>query len=329
MILREVAALRKKVVGTLTRRRPASRMRRYIVRETQMDSAAPKVWRDFDQASLDAAYDQSVYAPNQDAIKDRRMMMGAIALERIGPPQVIAYGAGANETYDLYRAAGANRPLAIYVHGGAWRAGRARDFAALAEPFVRAGAHVAILDFDLIQDCGGNLFPMIDQARRATAQICMRAADYGADPARIHLIGHSSGAHMAGCVATTDWETGFGLSPAPLRGAMLFSGMYELEPVRLSKRSRYVAFTDAMVEELSAIRHIDRIRCPLLLAYGTLETPEFQRQTRDFHDAVISAGKPARLFVGTGYNHFEILETLANPYGLLGAAALEQMGLAP
>jgi len=134
---------------------------------------------------------------------------------------------------------------------------------------------------------------------------------------------------MAGCVATTDWETGFGLSPAPLRGAMLFSGMYELEPVRLSKRSRYVAFTDAMVEELSAIRHIDRIRCPLLLAYGTLETPEFQRQTRDFHDAVINAGKPARLFIGTGYNHFEILETLANPYGLLGAAALEQMGLAP
>lgn len=292
-----------------------------------MHSATPKVWRDFDQASLDAAYDQSVYAPNQDAIKDRRIMMGAIALERIGQPEVIAYGTGVNETFDLYRTAGVNRPLAIYVHGGAWRAGRARDFAALAEPFVRAGAHVAILDFDLIQDCGGDLFPMIDQARRATAQICARAADYGADQTRIHLIGHSSGAHMAGCVATTDWARQFGLSSAPLRGAMLFSGMYELEPVRLSARSRYVAFTDKMVEELSAIRRIAHIHCPLLLAYGTLESPEFQRQTRDFHEAVLQAGKPARLLVGTGYNHFEILETLANPYGLLGAAALEQMGL--
>jgi arylformamidase len=105
--------------------------------------------------------------------------------------------------------------------------------------------------------------------------------------------------------------------------------MYDLEPVRLSKRSRYVAFTDAMVEELSAIRRLDRVTCPLLLAHGTLETPEFQRQTRDFHAALLETGKPARLIVGTGYNHFEILETLANPYGLLGHPALEQMGLTP
>ncbi|MDB5643129.1 MAG: esterase/lipase [Hyphomicrobiales bacterium] len=294
-----------------------------------MQSAAPKVWRDYHQEALDACYDQSVYAPNQDAIKDRRAMMARLVIERLGAPEVISYGPGANETFELYRANGENLPLAIFVHGGAWRAGRAREFAALAEPFVRAGAHFAILDFDLIQDCGGDLFPMIDQARRATAQICVKAADYGADPSRIHLIGHSSGGHMAGCVATTDWTAQFGLRPDLLRGAMLFSGMYELEPVRLSKRSRYVAFTDRMVEELSAIRRLEHINCPLLLAYGTLETPEFQRQTRDFHAAVQESGKPARLLVGTGYNHFEILETLANPYGLLGQAALEQMGLAP
>jgi arylformamidase len=290
--------------------------------------AAAKVWRDYEQAALDAAYDQSAYAPNQEAIKDRRGMMAGMALARLGEPEVIAYGAGMNETFDLYRAKGHDLPLAIYIHGGAWRAGRARDFAALAEPFVRAGAHMAILDFDLIQDCDGDLFRMVEQARRATAQICARAREYGADPARIHLIGHSSGGHMAGCVASTDWEKDFGLSPNVLRGAMLFSGMYELEPVRLSARSRYVAFTDSMVNELSAIRRIDYIHCPLLLAYGTLETPEFQRQTRDFHAAVLEAGKPARLLVGTGYNHFEILETLTNPYGLLGHAALEQMGLA-
>ncbi len=66
---------------------------------------------------------------------------------------------------------------------------------------------------------------------------------------------------------------------------------------------------------------------PLVLAYGTCETPEFQRQTRDFFAAVTAAGKPARLLVGEGYNHFELLETLANPYGLIGRAALEQMGL--
>jgi hypothetical protein len=66
-----------------------------------------------------------------------------------------------------------------------------------------------------------------------------------------------------------------------------------------------------------------------IVGYGTFETPEFQRQSRDFAAAVKAAGKPAELLVGEGYNHFEMPETLANPYGLLGRAALEQMKLAP
>jgi arylformamidase len=97
--------------------------------------------------------------------------------------------------------------------------------------------------------------------------------------------------------------------------------------VRLSKRSQYVAFTDAVVDELSAIRHIDRLACPVVLAYGTHESPEFQRQSRDFAAAVQAAGKRAEIFVAENYNHFEIGETLANPYGLLGRAALTMMGL--
>ena len=294
----------------------------------QNATSAPKVWLDMDQAALDAAYDQAVYAPNQKAVHERRILMSAIALQRLSEPEIIPYGSGANHTFDLYRTKGRNRPLAIYVHGGAWKNGRARDFAGLAELFVNAGAHCAIVDFDLVQDCNGDLRPMMEQVRRATAKICAEASTYNADPARIHVVGHSSGAHMGGCIVTTDWQKDFGLSQNILRGGILLSGMYELEPVRRSKRSEYVAFNDDTVEKLSAIRHIDKLHCPLILAYGTLETPEFQRQTREFHAAVSDAGKRADLYIGTGYNHFELLETLANPYGLLGHPALKQMGLA-
>ena len=63
-------------------------------------------------------------------------------------------------------------------------------------------------------------------------------------------------------------------------------------------------------------------------AYGTYETPEFQRQSRDFAAALKVAGKPVTLLVGEGYNHFEMPETFASPYGLLGRAVLEQMKLA-
>jgi arylformamidase len=103
--------------------------------------------------------------------------------------------------------------------------------------------------------------------------------------------------------------------------------MYDLTPVRLSARSNYVEFDDMTVAALSPIRHLDRLHAPLIIAYGTCETPEFQRQNRQFAAAVAAAGKPVRLLVGEHYNHFELAETLANPYGLLGRAALELMGL--
>ena len=104
--------------------------------------------------------------------------------------------------------------------------------------------------------------------------------------------------------------------------------MYDLEPVRLSKRSSYVKFTDAMVEKLASQRHLEGLHTPLILAYGTCETPEFQRQTQGFLRRGCAIGKPAELIVGEAYNHFELLETLANPYGLIGRAMLAQMGLA-
>ena len=103
--------------------------------------------------------------------------------------------------------------------------------------------------------------------------------------------------------------------------------MYDLAPVRLSHRNSYVKFTDEMVEALSPERHIDRLRAPLIVAYGTYETPEFRRQARDFAAAVRAAGKPVELLVGENYSHMELPETLCNPYGLLGSAVIEQMGL--
>jgi arylformamidase len=103
--------------------------------------------------------------------------------------------------------------------------------------------------------------------------------------------------------------------------------MYDLTPVRLSARGNYVEFDDATVAALSPIRHLDRLDAPLIVAYGTCETSEFQRQNREFAAAVKAAGKPVRLLVGENYNHFELPETLGNPYALLGRAALDLMGL--
>jgi arylformamidase len=144
---------------------------------------------------------------------------------------------------------------------------------------------------------------------------------------RLYLGGQSSGGHLAAVALSTDWQRDFGLPGDIIKGGMCISGMYDLTPVRLSARSNYVKFDDVTVAALSPIRHLDRLQASLIVAYGTCETPEFQRQNREFAAAVKAAGKPVQLLVGENYNHFELPETLGNPYGLLGRAALELMSL--
>jgi arylformamidase len=292
----------------------------------QPRAKGPLVWLDMDQQALDDAYDQVVYAPNRDQVGKRRIANSEKARAVLGAPTRLAYGPTEIEQLDVYRSKRANAPVNIFVHGGAWRANRAADYAFLAEPFVNAGAHFVVLDFTNVDDAGGSLFPMVEQVRRAVGWVYRNAKSFGGDPGRLYLSSHSSGSHLGGCVVTHDWRKD-DLPIDILKGATLSSGMYDLKPVRLSKRSKYVKFTDEMEQALSAQRHLDQLNTPLVLAHGTYETPEFQRQTRDFCAAVKAAGKPVELLVGEGYNHFEMLETLANPYGLLGRAVFAQMGL--
>jgi arylformamidase len=289
----------------------------------------PRVFLDYDQAELDAAYDQGVWAPNLRQITGRYATNSELARVRLGPPRRMAYGPTDIEKLDVYSPRRANAPIMVFIHGGAWRSGRSADYAFPAETFVRAGAHFVVLDFAAVQEAGGSLLPMADQVRRAVAWCYRNAASFGGDPSRLYVSGHSSGGHLAGVVAVTDWVREFGLPADVVKGTMCISGMYDLAPVRLSARSGYVKFTDEMVQALSTIRYIDRIKAPMVIAHGTLETPEFQRQNREFAEALRAAGRPSLLVVAQGYNHFEILETLANPYGLLGRPALELMRIQP
>lgn len=103
------------------------------------------------------------------------------------------------------------------------------------------------------------------------------------------------------------------------------SGMYDLRPVRLSKRSEYIKFTDEMEQAMSSQRQIEGLRVPLTVTYGTNDTPEFQRQAREFAAAVKNAGKPVELIQAANFGHQEMLESLANPYGPNGRAALALM----
>jgi len=106
-----------------------------------MPKKAPPVFLDYDQAALDAAYDQAAYAPNHEQLIKRRIRDSERARQRIGDPERAAYGAAEIEQLDIYRTGRAASPVFIFIHGGAWRSGRSRDFVTPAEMFTTAGAH--------------------------------------------------------------------------------------------------------------------------------------------------------------------------------------------
>ena len=191
---------------------------------------------------------------------------------------------------------------------------------------MRAGAHWVGLDFDGVEGTNGDLLPMADQVRRAVAWVYKNAKSFGGDPNRIYVSGHSSGAHLAGCVVTTDWKD-YGVPNDIVKGALLCSGMYDLKPVRLSKRSRVcrlhrrdrgeaVVAAPSRPAQLPGDRRLRHLRDAGVPAPG-----------REFAAAVKAAGKPVTLLVAEGYNHFEMAETIGNPLSLLGSAVLEQMKL--
>jgi len=297
------------------------------------DNAAgtPKVWLDLDQAALDRAYDQAQHAPNMQQVLKRYELSSERARERLGQPSRHRYGPTEAEALDCFRppshrASPNLLPALLFIHGGAWRGGLARNYAFIADPFIARGCAVLIPDFAPVTELDGDLGRMTDQIRRAIAWASANAEALGIDPARIHLFGHSSGGHLTAAALHTNWASEFSLrTHSPVASLTVCSGIYDLQPVRLSARSNYVRLSDDQVHALSPTRHVAAIDTPLTVAWGSLESPEFQRQANDYAAAAEAAGRTVTRCVVEGCNHFEILETLASPYGVLGQMLLERM----
>jgi arylformamidase len=287
-----------------------------------------KVFLDYDQVELDAAYDQRFYAPLLGQILKRFSSNSDAARARIGQPRRESYGPTDVERLDIYPTKRAKAPIFIYLHGGAWLpVDAAKNYGFVAEMFVNAGAHFVAPEFISVDKAGGDLQVMADQICRAIAWTYKNARSFDGDPNRLFIGGHSSGGHLCGVALVTDWKSRFDLPADTVKGGLCMSGMYDLKPVRLSARSSYVKFTDEMEQAMSSQRHLDLLRAPIIVTYGTNETPEFQRQNRDFAAAVKAAGKSVQLIEAANYNHFEMAESLGNPYGPNGRAALTLMNL--
>jgi arylformamidase len=254
-----------------------------------------KVFRDYDQAQLDAQYEQRAWVPHADEIIRTFGTRSDAARQALGEPRTERYGPAPIETLDVY---GEGKTAFIFIHGGAWKRQSKRENAFAAEWVVQRGAAFVVPDFALLPSV--TLPEMVAQVCRSV-EWTLKTFD------QVVLCGHSSGGHLAGCAVTRI---------SGLKSALLVSGLYDLHPVRLSARNEYVRIDEKQEHEYSPIRHLDRIQCPVTLGCAEKESAEFYRQSKEFAEAL-----KAPMLVGKDLNHFEVILTLADPGSPLGRAA--------
>jgi arylformamidase len=286
-----------------------------------MADAAKKVFLDYTQEELDRAYDQRNWAPNAEQLIALSPVKSAETRKRL-KFTTHSYGPTAHETLDVFAANSTNAPVMIFIHGGGWRQGLKEDYSFVADAFVPAGVHTVVLNFANIPDA--RIPEMVEQIRRGIVWTQRNAKSFGGDPNRCYVMGHSSGGHLCSVMLTTDW-THYGLPRRIFRSGLVGSGMYDLEAPMLSARSQYAQVTKEEEDALSAMRHLDRVTCPIVIAYGDKESPDFQRQGRDFAAALKQAGLAHELHVGPGLNHFEVMHSVSDN-GFFGRVAMKMLG---
>ena len=269
------------------------------------------VWGNFTQEELDRNYDQSSLVPNVGELMEQNAIDSARIREELDVITDVSYGPTELERLDIFPVSEKGAPVAIYHHGGAWTRSDKDQCSYAAPGLVAAGINVLVLDFALAPTV--SLDEIVRQNRAAIAWAWHNADTYGWDRNQIHSIGHSSGGHICGMMQVTDWEGVYGLPADIIKSAAPCSGMYELEPVRLSHRNTYLDLTEQAAARNSSIRQLPAYGPPLTMAWGTGELDEFQRQSREFATAWEAAGHEVETFILEGLNHFEVGRLMFDP----------------
>ncbi len=267
-----------------------------------------KLYRDFtSQEEIDAHYSVLSNVPDADDRIRGWAERSAEAARRLECRLDVRYGPTVAEYCDIYPA-GAGAPVHVFLHGGYWRRFSARDHAFVVPQLVAAGVSVVMVNYALCPAV--SLDEIVRQVRAAVAWTYGHAAEFGADPTRLTLSGHSAGGHLTAMALLTDWVGDYALPADIIKGAVAISGLYDLGFLPYCYVQPKVQATWDQVARLSPLFHLPEAAPPLLVAVGGDEPDEFRRQSRDFHAAWHAAHLPGDFLEVPGKHHLSVLEEL-------------------
>jgi arylformamidase len=150
--------------------------------------------RGMDRIQLDTAYNNTAAVPERDAIVAGWVARSAqVRRERPGHLD-LAYGDSPRERLDLLPAADPMAPTLAFIHGGYWQMNDKEGTTFLAEGVLPHGINFALVEHTLAP--AARLDLIVAEVRRTALWLAEHLGDYGADPARLYVSGHSAGGHL-------------------------------------------------------------------------------------------------------------------------------------
>lgn len=284
-----------------------------------METTAPgndmHIYRGYTRDALDRQYNVRLGIPDFQDYFDRFAQQALTA--RSAHPHLadVPYGDDPLQTFDFFPAAANGQPLLLFIHGGYWRSLDKHQFSHLALPYLQAGINVALINYRMAPQVRMDAIA-IDCAT-ALMHLHARAGALGFDADAIWLMGHSAGGHLAALIAA--------LGPAPVKGVCGISGIYDLEPIRLSYLNELLHLSPGDAIQASPLLRLPPPGVKTLLCAGGLESDEFRRQRDTYAACLRQSEHEAAIAEAPGAHHLSIIDVAADAGSALTRAMLEMV----
>jgi acetyl esterase/lipase len=264
-----------------------------------------RLYQGMDRPTLDAAYNNAAaVADSADLVASWAERSAAFRKDHPGLLNQ-AYGPAPRQKMDLFRCGAVGAPCFLFIHGGYWQRNAKEGFAVMAQGPMALGFDVAVVGYTLAPEA--RLSAIVGEIAAAIAWLRRRGPELGLDLSKLIVGGWSAGGHL----------TASAMGLPGVDAGLSVSGVFELEPIRLSYLNEKLRLDEAEADLMSPMRHVPAQAGPLTLAYGAAELPELRRQSEAFAAAWIGAGRKGELLPLANENHFTILDHLIDPKGAL------------
>ncbi len=275
-----------------------------------MESA---LYRGMDRAALDAAYNNGAAVADSGRFIAEWERRSAALREAMPQHLDLRYGERERNRIDFFAAGGRRAPTLLFIHGGYWQS-RAKEICSfIAEGPLGLGMNVAVMGYTLAPEA--RLDEIVAECRRALAWLAARLAELGGDPERLYVSGWSAGGHLTAML----------MGEPEIKGGLAISGIYDLEPIRLSYLNDKLRLDRAEARRNSPLLHLPARAAPLIVSVGGDELPELRRQSETYYAAWRDAGLGGEFVPLPGRHHFTALEELSRPDGMLAQALARQL----